>query len=49
MTYTSKAAMQRDIEALNREYSKLSDGPDNAVYSDIWVAQDGVEDYAERS
>lgn len=49
MTYTSKAAMQRDVEALNREYSKLSDGPDNAVYSDMWDALEGVEDYAERS
>ena len=49
MIYTSKAAMQRDVEALNREYSKLSDGPDDAVHSDMWDALEGVEDYAERS
>ena len=49
MTYTSKAAMQRDVEALNREYSKLSDGPDSAVLSDMYDILEGTEDYAERS
>ena len=49
MTYTSKAAMQRDVEALNREYSKLSDSADSAVLSDMYDILEGTEDYAERS
>lgn len=49
MIYTSKAAMQRDVEALNREYSKLIDGPDSAVLYDMYEILDVTEDYAERS
>lgn len=49
MIYTSKAAMQRDVEALNREYSKLSDRADSAVLSDMYDILEGTEDYAERS
>ena len=49
MTYTSKAAMQRDVEALNREYSKLRDGLDYPLDRDMREALDGIEDYEERS
>jgi len=48
MTYTSKAAMQRDVEALNREYSKLSYDLDEALDRDIDKALEGVEEYEER-